>query len=150
MQKSYARHQNASQCNPQPELRALSHNHIKTPSFSTLNHSPTLSLILSTLTFRLTHFLIRIRTPRSPLPLSRPLSVIMIVIMSMSMPTALFPHRPCGPIIPAITITTRITRALITRLVDSFRSVVYAADYLLSALPLPRHLLLPQQYHLKR
>jgi hypothetical protein len=55
------------------------------------------------------------------------LSMVVIVIMVISMP--LFPRRPRRSIILTITITVRVARALITRLVDPLGSVVYAADY---------------------
>lgn len=86
-----------------------------------------LSFILCAPALMLRHLLVRIRTPRPPLPL--PTFLVMIVIMPMSMSMPLFPRWLRRAIIPTITITTRVTRALITRLVDSFRSMVYAADY---------------------
>jgi hypothetical protein len=56
------------------------------------------------------------------------------------MPVPHLPTRSRGPIIATITITTRIARTLITRLVDSFGGMVdtthYSRHYVLAIIPL--------------
>lgn len=91
-----------------------------------------LALILGAPALRLRYLLIRIRTPRSTLlfPLSLPMIVVVIVIMSMPTSRSLSPRRPSRPIVPTITITARITRALIARLIDAFRRMIYATNCL--------------------
>ena len=120
-------------------VHIFSYNRSKTPLSTYHTGHLILSLVLRAPALRLRYLLIRIRTPRSRFPLSLAVIMIVIVIMAMSIACALSPRWPCGSIIPRITITTRVARALISRLIDSLRSVVYAADCLsLASCPLQK------------